>query len=213
LEREARIAAERAQNPFLHDPDREVAPNLEAQGVVEHQESKWTKQWSSFKESNPIAQSWFAVKRNMDESDNPVVERLRDMVDLVGRPFQETETATTVKRFKQVDPKFRLDKFTKDAHEWIIPELMEAYLRGETAVLKEWCSEATFNVLTSGIKSQQQQGLVSDCKLVDLRNVELLSAKTLENEVPVLVMSFQTQEILLFRDAKTGEISVGKEVP
>jgi mitochondrial import inner membrane translocase subunit TIM44 len=33
----------------------------------------------------------------------------------------------------------------------------------------------------------------------------------LEDEVPVLLVTFSTQEVLLFRDAKTGEITVGAE--
>jgi hypothetical protein len=35
--------------------------------------------------------------------------------------------------------------------------------------------------------------------------------KLLENNVPVFIISFNTQEVLLFRNAKTGEIAVGAE--
>lgn len=35
--------------------------------------------------------------------------------------------------------------------------------------------------------------------------------KVLENEVNVFVISFRTQEIITFRDPKTGEIVVGDE--
>jgi import inner membrane translocase subunit TIM44 len=40
----------------------------------------------------------------------------------------------------------------------------------------------------------------------------LVAAKILENDVPVLVLSFRTQEIIVFRNAKSGEIVYGKEV-
>lgn len=33
----------------------------------------------------------------------------------------------------------------------------------------------------------------------------------LENNVPVLVVSFSSQELVLFRDIKTGEVKVGAE--
>ena len=66
-------------------------------------------------------------------------------------------------------------------------------------------------MLSAGIAAQKVQGLISDCKLLDIRNVELVAAKILDTDIPVLVVSFQTQEILLFRNAK-GEVSVGKEV-
>ena len=35
--------------------------------------------------------------------------------------------------------------------------------------------------------------------------------KLLENNVPVFIISFNTQEVLLFRNAKTNEIAVGSE--
>jgi import inner membrane translocase subunit TIM44 len=58
---------------------------------------------------------------------------------------------------------------------------------------------------------QKQAGLVSDCKLIDLRNVEMKKIFFLEEQVPIIVFSFSTQEILLFRDRKSGEIKLGKE--
>ncbi len=42
--------------------------------------------------------------------------------------------------------------------------------------------------------------------------IQLVAAKILENDVPVLVLSFRTQEIIVFRNAKSGEIVYGKEV-
>lgn len=35
--------------------------------------------------------------------------------------------------------------------------------------------------------------------------------KILENDVPVFLVQFSTQEVLMFRNAKTGEISVGAD--
>jgi len=41
-----------------------------------------------------------------------------------------------------IDPRFNLEEFMKEAREFIIPEIMEAYLSGDASTLKEWCSEA-----------------------------------------------------------------------
>lgn len=38
-----------------------------------------------------------------------------------------------------------------------------------------------------------------------------MDTKILENDVPVFIISFATQEMLLFRNAKSGEIVVGSE--
>lgn len=48
--------------------------------------------------------------------------------------------------------------------------------------------------------------------LVRLLNLPQISAaKILENDIPVFVVTFQTQEMLIFRNAKTSEIMVGAE--
>ena len=41
--------------------------------------------------------------------------------------------------------------------------------------------------------------------------VQVVIGKILEDNVPVFVVSFSTQEILLFRDAKSGAVAVGAE--
>lgn len=59
-----------------------------------------------------------------------------------------------------------------------------------------------------------RQGLVSDSRVLDIRQVDISTAKMLEvngSEIPVFVITFATQEVLLFRNAKSGEVAVGAE--
>jgi import inner membrane translocase subunit TIM44 len=75
-----------------------------------------------------------------------------------------------------------------------------------------------------------RQGLISGSKVLDIRQVDvsiriilsiqsiilivffqIAEAKILENDVPVFLVSFATQEVMLFRNAKTGEVAVGAE--
>ena len=59
-----------------------------------------------------------------------------------------------------------------------------------------------------------KQGLISDSKVLDIRQVDITTAKMLESngvDIPVFVVTFATQEVLLFRNAKTGEVTVGAE--
>ena len=44
-----------------------------------------------------------------------------------------------------------------------------------------------------------------------LNVLQVSTGKILENNVPVFVITFATQEMLIFRNAKTGEIVVGAE--
>lgn len=40
---------------------------------------------------------------------------------------------------------------------------------------------------------------------------QVSDGKVLENEVPVFIITFATQEVMLFRNAKTGEVMVGAD--
>ncbi|KAI8889893.1 TIM44 subunit of mitochondria import inner membrane translocase [Backusella circina FSU 941] len=193
-----------------------VAENPEAgANLVIHKDSKWKESWSKFKEDSPIMQGLFRARKNYEESDNLFVSYSRAFTDRVadtfGSIFEESDQAQAINAMKAIDPTFNMDQFMTDARRFIIPELMEAYLKGDVETLKVWCSEATYNVLTAVIQAQMQQGLISDCKIQDLRDIELMAAKILENDIPVLVLTFRTQEIIVFRNAKSNEIVYGKE--
>jgi hypothetical protein len=74
-----------------------------------------------------------------------------------------------------------------------------------------------------------RQGLVSDSKVLDIRQVDvspilffslstlpddalqISDAKILDNNVPIFLVTFVTQEVLMFRNVKTGEITVGAD--
>jgi import inner membrane translocase subunit TIM44 len=129
----------------------------------------------------------------------------------VGGLLEQTETARTITRLKEIDPNFELEAFLKEARELILPEVIEAWLLSDKITLAEWCSEASVKVITSGQDELVKQNLFSDSKLLELNQVELRDAKLMDNGVPVLLISFATQEILLYRDRTTKEVRLGKE--
>ncbi|KAF8941234.1 hypothetical protein EDD21DRAFT_364500 [Dissophora ornata] len=185
------------------------------ESMVLHKDSAWKETWSKFKDTNPVMQSVFSMKKNYEDSDNVFVAWARVVTDKISDVWvsmlDETENAKTIKALQMIDPRFKMDAFMKECREFIIPEIMDAVLNTDSETLHEWCSEATYNVLTAGFQAQVAQGLVSDCKILELRNVELVSAKVLENDVPVLIVSFNTQEVTVFRNRLTREVVFGKE--
>jgi hypothetical protein len=62
-----------------------------------------------------------------------------------------------------------------------------------------------------------RQGLISSSKVLDIRQVDVTAGKLLDSaastaeQIPVWVVTFATQEVMTFRNAKTGEIVVGAE--
>ncbi|KAJ2335233.1 protein translocase subunit [Coemansia sp. RSA 2681] len=186
------------------------------EGVVLHKDAKWKESWDNFKANNSVMQGIFQARKNYQESENPVIEASRAVTDRVrgvlGFFFNETESATALRQIRDtIDPGFSLEAFIRECREFIIPEILDAYLHSDAETLKTWCSEASYNVLTAIFTAQIQQGVISDCKILDLRHVEFHSARVLENDVPVIVVTFQTQENNVFRNKKTGEIVQGSE--
>ncbi|KAJ1719392.1 protein translocase subunit [Coemansia biformis] len=186
------------------------------EGVVLHKDSKWKESWDNFKANSSVMQGIFQARKNYSESENPVIEASRAVTDRVrgvfGFFFNETESASALRQIRDtIDPSFSLDGFVRECREFIIPEILDAYLHSDAETLKVWCSEASYNVLTAIFTAQVQQGVVSDCKILDMRHVDFHSARMLENDVPVIVITFQTHENNVFRDIKTREIIQGSD--
>jgi import inner membrane translocase subunit TIM44 len=43
---------------------------------------------------------------------------------------------------KALDPAFNMEAFNRELREYIIPEVVEAYISGDGPTLKQWCGEA-----------------------------------------------------------------------
>jgi hypothetical protein len=76
------------------------------------------------------------------ESESPVVSTLRSVTSTIGSWFDENETARVVKAMREIDPDFRMEKWQTELREYIVPEVVDAYLSADREGLKEWCGEA-----------------------------------------------------------------------
>lgn len=185
--------------------ERTVAANTEATGIDLHQDSKWSQGWTSFRENNAYVNKIFDWKSKLDESDNPVARVTRLVTDKVsdvfGSMFQQNEMSQVLTEIIKMDPSFSKEQFLKDCETDIIPNVLEAMVRGDLEILQDWCHEAAFNVIATPIKQALASGYRFDSKVLDLCNLDLAFAKMMD-QGPVLVISFQTQQILVVRDAK-----------
>ena len=132
------------------------------------------------------------------------------MTNRVASWFEENETAQVVRSIKQLDPSFTLAGFTTELREYVVPEVLDAYHTAQRNLLRQWCGEATFNVLMATLEPYMKRGYVADGRILDLSSVDVVQGKMLETgPMPVLVITFQTQELMYFKDPKTGEIIDG----
>lgn len=84
------------------------------------------------------------------ESENPAVESFRSMASTVAGWFGENETARVIRTIREMDPDFNMDSFTRELREYIVPEVVDAYLSADREALKQWCSEAVSSAQAAG---------------------------------------------------------------
>lgn len=157
-------------------------------------------------------QSLFTLKSTYNESENPLISTARSISDRIAGFFAENETATVIKKFREMDPSFQLEPFLQDMREYILPEVLDAYVKGDVETLKLWLSAAQYSVYAALMQQYTTAGLKSDGRILDIRNVDVLSARMLDpGEIPVFILTCRTQEVHVYRNAKTNELAAGME--
>lgn len=194
-----------------------VRENEEAGGALIATDSKPTgptlnDKWETFKLKSPLGKAIVILREKWEDSENGLIALIRTIAEKITGFFAETEQAKVIKQLRLIDPSFKVTDFTKTLTNYIVPEVLDAYIRNDEKVLKQWLSEAPFNVWQANNKQFVQQGIFSDSKILDIRGVEIVTCKSLQpNDIPVVVASCRAQEIHLYRKAKTGEVAAGTE--
>lgn len=180
--------------------------------VTLHKDSAWKESWKKFQDENRVMQSIFSLKSTYNESENPLISTARSITDRVAGFFAENETAMVIKKFREMDPSFQLEPFLQDMREYILPEVLDAYVKGDTETLNQWLSAAQYSVYAALNHQYTQLGLKSDGKILDIRNVDIVSARLLDpGEIPVFILTCRTQEVHVYRNKKTNELAAGME--
>ncbi|XP_078527036.1 mitochondrial import inner membrane translocase subunit TIM44 [Lissotriton helveticus] len=191
--------------------DKIFEANEDAMGVVLHKDSKWYQQWKDFKDNNVVFNRFFEIKMKYDESDNALVRASRTVTDkvsdLIGGLFSKTEMSEVLTEILKADPNFDKDTFLKQCERDIIPNILEAMIRGETEILKDWCYEATYSQLAHPIQQAKAMALQFHSKILDIDNLDLAMGKMME-QGPVLIITFQAQVVMVIRNQK-GEVVEG----
>lgn len=179
--------------------------------VTLHKDSAFSESWRNFKDSNKMMQSIFSLQSSYKESDNPLISTARSVTDRIAGFFAENETAMVIKKFREMDPAFQVEPFLREMREYILPEVLDAYVKGDTQTLKLWLSAAQYQVYAALAQQYTTAGLKSDGRILDIRHVDILSARMLENDIPVFIITCRTQEVHVYRNAKTNDLAAGME--
>lgn len=180
--------------------------------ITIHKDSAWKESWNNFKENSKLMQGLFNMKNTYEESENPIISTARSISDRVAGFFAENETAMVIKKFREMDPSFQLEPFLRDMREYILPEVLDAYVKGDVETLKLWLSAAQFQVYSALMEQYTKAGLKSDGRILDIRHVDILNARLLEpGDIPVFIITCRTQEVHVYRNKKTNELAAGME--
>ncbi|XP_064609200.1 mitochondrial import inner membrane translocase subunit TIM44-like [Liolophura sinensis] len=191
--------------------NKHVEANTEATGMVMHKDSRWYQSWQNFKDNNEYVTKLFDLKMKYDESDNVLIRATRTFTDkigyLFGGMFSKTEMSEVLTEIVKIDPNFTKERFIEECEKEIIPNILEAMVRGDLEVLKDWCYEAPFNTLAHPIKQAFAAGYKFNSRVLDINNVDVAAGKIME-QGPVLVISFNAQQIMSVCDSK-GQLVEG----
>ena len=112
------------------------------QAMVLHKDSPRQEKWNRLKETNPLIRQFAELKQQYDESENPLVSSLRGVTQTIGSWFDENESAQVQRLMKAMDSTFNMESFERELREYIVPEVVDAYLSADREALQAWCGEA-----------------------------------------------------------------------
>ncbi|CAD5206166.1 unnamed protein product [Bursaphelenchus okinawaensis] len=189
--------------------NRPVEANIEATGIELHKESKWYSGWKNFSENNTYFNKVLDWKTKYDESENPLVRVVRGVTERVTHAFtSQSEVSEVLTEIAKIDPNF-------DKHEWlrfcekeIVPNVLEAFIRGDLKILEDWCHERAYNLLATMIKDMQKVGYTTaDSRVIDISKMEMVSGKMMD-QGPVLIITFQVFQTHVVKNA-AGKVIQG----
>lgn len=67
---------------------------------------------------------------------------MRAVTSTIGSWFEENEVAQVTRMMRGLDPTFSREAFERELREYIVPEVVDAYLSADREALTRWCSEA-----------------------------------------------------------------------
>ena len=131
---------ERLRKAGLSGKRKRVEANPEAgEALVLSETQEAEDGWKSKLKQTEAYQRW---QETYYESENPVVSTLRSVTTTVGGWFEENETARVIRMIRRLDPDFQMESFQRELREYIVPEVVDAYLNADKESLKMWCGEA-----------------------------------------------------------------------
>ncbi|XP_062608986.1 mitochondrial import inner membrane translocase subunit TIM44-like [Saccostrea cucullata] len=201
----------RSEFRTIKKEEKEIKVDDETTGVTLHKDSKFYQSWQNFKENNAYLNKMFELKMRYDESDNPAIRVTRAVTDLIGRALGSVMTPSTLSEalteINKYDPSFTPESFASYCETIVVPHILEAMIRADLEVLKDWLHESAYNVTSAILKPYIEARYKPCSQIIDIGRVDVLGGQVME-QGPVLLIQFHAHQIECWRDFK-NEVVVG----
>ncbi|KAI0985368.1 hypothetical protein GJ496_010106 [Pomphorhynchus laevis] len=208
LRKRSELAAEtcRFTQPIKND--------TQTTNVVLHKDWSWYDSWQNFKDNNSYMNKVFEFKSKYDESDNTVIRATKFITatisDKISSMFlSKTDLSEALNEIHKVDSDFNLYNFMKQVELEIAPNVFGALSSNRLDILRDWCHEAVFNVLSHELKQAESAGNKYMFRIFDIGEVEFAAGKLME-QGPIVVVTFNTQQISYVTDMN-GNVHQGSK--
>ncbi|VIO97051.1 Tim44-like domain containing protein [Brugia malayi] len=179
--------------------DRVIEANPNATGMELHKESKWYAGWKTFSENNAYYNKILDWKMRLDESDNLALRLVRG---------GHSEISEVLSEIQKVDPNFEKNEWLRFCEKEIIPNVLEAFIRGDLKILKDWCYERAYNILSATVNEYKKINFnTTDSRIIDINRVEMVTGKMMEHG-PVIIITFQAYMVNIVRNME-GKVVEG----
>jgi len=228
---EAQNASDMAKFKELNKKTREVRKELEllqqrmnTSSVVVLEQKKGA--WESFSETlrdTPLLRGIFGfgetkaaktissaaedAREAWETSQHPLVYKVQSMWDSM---FAETEMGEAIREFRKIDPEFTMEGFVQQMEEDIIPVVLSAFLKGDTATLNKYLSEGAYAAVKAAIDQRVQAGRKMDPNILNIQHAQVAAAKVVEKFGPICVIQFMAQQVDVLYDL-AGNVVEGKD--
>jgi import inner membrane translocase subunit TIM44 len=183
--------------------------NEQATGMELHKDTKIYQAWQNFKDNNQYVNKLFEFKSQYDESDNPMIRVSRVLTDkfksVFGGLFQSNDMSQVLTEITKCEPDFELNEFMIRVQNDIIPNILESLSQMELEILKDWCTEAAYTILTHPITQCEHLKMKYHNTVLDISHLDIAGGKIME-QGPVLIVTFIAQQIIFVTD------SIGKVI-
>lgn len=206
--------------------------------MVEEQTTVWDQRFERLKEkwrSSTLFRGVRKKKRELELSENPVIENIRDVKydiedqledwkevyetsqhpviyklrEAEDKILGETDIGWAVGELQRQDPGFDQNLFLEDMEEYMIPVVINAFLRPNIPMLKIVCEGSAARLAWQSNKERVTAGHTWDSRILDVDHIDMQKVIVVNN-IPYVHLTFSCQHVHCIKNEE-GEIVEGRE--